>query len=244
MVSLLLVVLASFQPVKTQGTEYCVVKCHIASKHKKVVKPVVKPVVKTEIVREVIIHDPVLVKEQCCKTPVNVVVNVQQSQEQKQVQTQALVEGPVFSLGLRGAVGTWTCGNHLFGLVGLRGHHYPSHLGAEVNTQFYWGHAAQLMVYPVQTGVFNWHLNGGALWFWHQPFAVQDVTRRWDLTAGTGVEVALAKHLALTGDLRVAVPNPGVLDSTPDATGRYMNVGNIVGNSFMRTQFMLGLMFE
>lgn len=149
-------------------------------------------------------------------------------------------------IGIRGAVGAWSCNPHLFGLLGLRFRVLPLHLGLDANTQFYWGDSLMLMVYPIQ-GPLAWHLDAGALWLWKSPgFATQDVPRRWDLAVGTGLEAQLVPHLSLTLDWRLTLPNPGVLGRAawPDADGRYLNTGNVVGNSLLRSQIMLGLMLH
>ncbi len=152
--------------------------------------------------------------------------------------------GPTFGVGARAAIGTMYEGApHVFGLVGVRGRYFPARLGVELNTQFYWGHAVQLMVYPVQ-GKFAWHLDAGALWFYHNSFATQDVPRKWDITVGTGIEWNFIKHLSLTADLRTAIPNPGVMVkyAPVDANGRYLDVGHTIGNSFVGSQLTVGLM--
>lgn len=163
------------------------------------------------------------------------VVNVRSSE-------QAYV-GPSVGIGVRGAVGLWSCSPHVFGLVGLRMRFFPAHLGLEANTQFYWGHSLQAMVYPVQ-GPLAWHLDVGGLWFNHYGFSAQDVPRSWDLLFGTGLEFKVLPHLSLTADYRLTFPNPGAMGNAPDDHGKYLNTGNVVGNSFMRSQLMLGLMLH
>jgi hypothetical protein len=64
------------------------------------------------------------------------------------------------------------------------------------------------------------------------------------MLAATGLEWTLLPHLSLTADLRMTFPN--VFDMNrlawPDSKGRQLNVGNVMGNSFMRTQILLGFM--
>ena len=155
-------------------------------------------------------------------------------------------KGPTFGVGGRAAVATmYEAAPHVFGLVGVRGRLFPARLGLEVNTQFHWGHQVQLLVYPVQ-GKLSWHLDAGALWFYHNSLATQDVPRKWDLTVGTGIEWNFIKHVSLTADLRTAIPNPWVMAkyAPVDANGRYLNVGNTIGNSIVGSQLQLGLMFH
>lgn len=169
-----------------------------------------------------------------------VIVNVTQP---AQAEVKVLPASFSFGLGLRGAVGLWTCNPNVFALVGLRLRIPPAHLGFELNTQFYWGHSAQVMLYPVQ-GPVSWHIDAGVLWFYHNSFSAQDVARRWDMLVGTGLEFRILPHLSLTADWRMTFPN--AFDMTrlayPDADGKYLNVGNVVGNSFLRSQLLLGVM--
>lgn len=176
-----------------------------------------------------------------------VIINIQASEPRVYTVPKKVEKAEPFPLGIgiRGAVGLWSCNPHVFGLVGLRGRLLPAHLGLEVNTQFYWGHSVQLMIYPVQ-GPIAWHLDLGALWFYHYGLSVQDVPRKWDLAVGTGLEVQIVPHLSFTADWRMTVPNPFDMSrlAYPDADGRHLNVGNVVGNSFLRSQLMIGLMLH
>lgn len=148
-------------------------------------------------------------------------------------------------IGLRGAIGLWSCQPHLFGLVGVRGRIPSLALGLELNTQFYWGHSFQVMLYPIQ-GPVSWHIDAGVLWFSHRALAAQDVPRNVDFLVGTGLEFIVVPHLSLTADWRMVAPNFVTMTklATPDASGRHLNVGNVVGNAFLRSQLMLGLMIH
>jgi hypothetical protein len=217
MIALLLTAFLAAAP----SVKYCSVPCH----PKKIAKKS---------------FHAVIVKEQgtCCQAPVNVNVVIQQAQEQHQEQHQALVAPRSSSLvvGLRGAAGASFClPQGYLGLLGLRLHSYPWHLGAEVYTEFYWGYGAQLLFYPVQTHVINWHLNGGAYWFDHIPYVVARQPRQVDLTLGTGLEVEVLPHLYLTGDLRARIPSPIAMAAVGD-------VANTIGTSLIQTQLLLGVM--
>lgn len=229
--------------VSTQPTATCTPP----APKKKVVrkaKPAAKPEVK---------------KEPECNQTVTVVVVPPEPQVKEVVRTvtktqvvfveakpKAEPKGPDFGIGVLGEVGTMVKAKpHVFGLLGVRGRWFPAHLGLELDTQFYWGHAAKLMVYPIQ-GPLAWHLDVGMLWVPHLGFGAQDVPRKWDLTAGTGIEWNFAKNLSLTADWRVSLPNPVTIHKYDrvDANGRYINVGNTIGNSFAGSQLLVGVMYH
>lgn len=180
-------------------------------------------------------------KVACCQNQQVIVVINNTTTETHVVQSTT----PTFGLGLRGAVGLWSCDQHVFGLLGARLRLLPLHLGVEANTQFYWGHSIQAMLYPVQ-GPFAWHLDIGALRMYHLGFSTQDVYRKWDLLVGTGIEAQIVPHLSFTADWRMTFLNPVDMAhwAWPDSTGRYLNSGNVVGNSFLRSQIMVGLMLH
>jgi hypothetical protein len=144
-------------------------------------------------------------------------------------------------VGLRGSIGMWSCNPHVFALVGVRVRAPTIHLGAEVNTQFDWGHSFQVMVYPVQ-GPVSWHIDAGALWIPKYGFSVQDVSRKWDVLLGTGLEFVLIPHLSFIADLRFTTVNP--FDMARLEKNSSLNVGNVIGNSFARTQLMFGLLLH
>lgn len=198
--------------------------------------PVVKPEPEVKVVEKVVEVEKIVYVDRVVEKVVEVPA--------RPADAPVAPAGPTFGVGARAAVGTMYEGApHVFGLVGVRGRWFPARLGVELNTQFYWGHAAQLMVYPVQ-GKFSWHLDAGALWFYHNSLATQDVPRKWDLTVGTGIEWNFMKNVSFTADLRTAIPNPWVMAkyAPVDANGRYLNVGNTIGNSFVGSQLMVGLM--
>jgi len=159
---------------------------------------------------------------------------VSQKQEQKQEQSQQVIINIVtqedrqedrqskpfpLGIGVRGAVGLTACDPHVFGLLGVRARFLPAHLGLELNTQFAWGHSAQLMVYPIQ-GRVAWHLDfGGLLFMRNGP--------QLNLLAGTGVEVQVVPHLSLTADWRMTMSKPFYL-----------------GDSLLKSQLMLGLLLH
>lgn len=179
----------------------------------------------------------------CCDKPVTVVNEIKVAPTPVTViimEEPRLVAKPSFGLGLRGAVGLWSCGPHAFGVVGLRARAFKAHLGAEVNTQFYWGHSAQLMVYPVQ-GPVSVHVDLGAMYIPNRGFGTQDVPRKWDVLVGAGIEVPVLPHISLTADARTTMPNPVDMVALSDQGLRH---GAVIGNSFARTQLMLGVMLH
>lgn len=163
---------------------------------------------------------------------------------------------PSFILGGRAAIGLGAMSPNTEGLLGLRAHFLPLHLGAEVSTSFDYGWATQVLVYPYQGKRLSVHVNTGVLSLGKTFLSTQDVPRTWDLTLGAGVEYKLFKHLSLTGDYRLALPSFVYMaeHSTPvrdeagnqvyGQAGRYLNVGNVVGNSIGAGHFMIGLMLH
>jgi hypothetical protein len=148
-----------------------------------------------------------------------VVVNITMG-EPRLVKVEKKEESKPFPLGIgvRGAVG-FTCNPIVFGLVGVRGRLLPAHLGLEVNTQFAYGHSAQLMVYPIQ-GPIAWHLDfGGLMYLNNGP--------KFNLLAGTGVEVQVVPHFSITADWRMTIAKPFYL-----------------GDSLLKSQLMLGVMLH
>lgn len=234
--------------------------CHTV-KVCKVHKTAVKKVQVHKVVKHFV--RPVQIESECCGHP------QEQQQQQSQHQQVIIITGnnganvsstatatvinvaptydnlPWFGLGLVGAVGFWGCDPYVFGLLGLRARFFPAHLGLGADTQFYWGNDIKLMVYPIQ-GPIAWHLDAGGMWFYHLPFTNQDVSRKWDMLLGTGLEFEVLPHLSVTADWRFTTINPFDLNrmAYPDATGRWVNPGNVVGNAFLRSQFMFGLMLS
>jgi hypothetical protein len=175
---------------------------------KKVVKKPAKPVAPPT---------PVVVKQEQ-KQNQQVIVNIVMG-EPRLVKAEGKPAKPFpLGIGARGALGL-TCNPMFFGVVGVRARLLPAHLGLEVNTQFAYGHSAQLMVYPIQ-GPIAWHLDAGALLFMRTGPQV-------NLLVGTGVEVQLVPHLSLTADWRMTIPRPFYL-----------------GDSLLKSQLMLGLMLH
>ena len=239
LVSSLLVAFLAVAPPVAEPTMECTLSCQPIKKacvcpapkpKKKIVKRIVKPVVPQK-------------QEQKQEQSQQVIIQITASEPRVYTEPKKVEEPFPVGIGLRGAVGLWSCNPNVFGLVGLRGRILPAHLGLEINTQFYWGHSVQAMVYPVQ-GPLAWHLDVGGLWFYRLPFSAQDVPRRWDLLVGTGLEWNFFPHLSLTADWRMTMPNPFDMNrmAWPDANGRHLNTGNVVGNSFLRSQVMIGLM--
>jgi hypothetical protein len=232
----------------TASPDLCLMPCK--PQHKKVVKKVQPP--KVEVVKEI--------TKPCCEAApqinVNVTVNntnksVQnndqlQSQTQNQYIQRQLDEDfdlrPYFQIGVLGGIGFASCVNDPIGLLGVRAKLPRYHIGAQLSTEFYWGHAFQVLVYPISMEFISWHLNGGVGWFYHKALSVQNVPRSWDVLLGTGLEVRVLPFASLTGDVRFNIPNPGELSSL--ASSSHLNVANTVGNSFASPQFMLGLMIH
>lgn len=175
----------------------------------------------------------------------SVVVNVNVGQAQAQAQAEAQV-GPIFIaskrswflLGVRGAVGAAICTPTGIGLLGLRFNVLPIHLGLDVYTEFWHGTGAQLLIYPVQTLPFMWHVNIGVIGFSQKPFVTPDLPRQLDLTLGTGIEVRVLPFLWVTADLQARMANPVAIA----ALGR--DFGTTLGKSLLQTQGMLGLMLR
>jgi len=182
-------------------------------------------VVKELVVKELVVKPPEPTpepKQACCTAPTQVIVNVTEHRVEVRPEPRPQApkkEEPGFGVGVLGAVGIWSCPPHLFGLVGLRARYLPFHLGVEVNTQFAWGHSAQLLVYPVQ-GPIAWHLNFGGL-LYHRDGTF------FNLLAGTGVEVEIVPHFSVTLDWRMTIPKPFNL-----------------GDSLLKSQLMLGLLLH
>lgn len=163
-------------------------------------------------------------------------------------------DDPWFRLMGHVAVGVGARVPHWSGLLGLRVAFPKVHLGAEVYTPFQYGLGFQGLVYPIETKNVNWHLNLGVLGLGKSFLSTQDVPRTWDLTVGTGVEIALVKHLALAIDWRMSVPSPVFIadHSSPvysngnqvtGEAGRYLDVKHVLGNSFTQSQLLVGLLF-
>lgn len=161
---------------------------------------------------------------------------------------------PWYRLMGHAAVGVGARVPHWSGLLGLRAHFPKVRLGAEAYTAFSYGMGLQGMVYPYQGEKLNWHVNLGVLGFGNRYVSTQDVPRPWDLTLGTGVEYRFHKHFAFAADWRWAIPSPifvaqhgwpkfdaGTKVLGPD--GRYLDVKQVLGNSFTESHLMLGLLF-
>lgn len=230
MLSIILALSLSASPVSVNVPAGCQLRCNTTHHTKKVTKKAVAVVVRPQA--------------PCCQAApaVNVIVNVQQQQQQAQGQAQLLADRPFLVAGILGAAGTsWCQPQPLFGLLGLRLRIPAIHLGAEAYTEFYWGSGVGVLLYPVQTRAINWQVNLGAYWFQRRPYVLADVPRRLDLTAGTGLEISILPHLALTADLRTRIPNPVALSMLE---GQGLSVGNAVSNGLLQTQLMLGLMIH
>lgn len=183
-----------------------------AKKPAKKRKPTAKPAAPAEA--------PPVVKqeqEQSQQVVINVVVPPPQPQH-RPAPPPKKAEPADFGVGGRGAMGI-TCNPSIFGLVGVRGRYLPLHLGLEVNTQFAYGHSAQVMVYPVQ-GPIAWHLDFGGLLFVREG-------AQFNLLAGTGVEVEIVPHFSATADWRMTIPKNFSL-----------------GEALLSSQLMLGLMLH
>lgn len=113
---------------------------------------------------------------------------------------------PAMPLGflLRGAAGATLCKGTPVGLLGLR---YRTgagrgHFGAEVYSLFTNGPVGfQALVYLLAFDYLRWHINAGLMHTLNgHHTAVNDVPRSWDFSAGSGLEIPLGHHLALTAD--------------------------------------------
>lgn len=250
-VSLLVMALAATEPGMVCRSK-TVTSCHLDDH---CVCPAVKPKAKKIVKR----HPVVLVPATPVQAQKQAEAQKQQQSQNQQVIVQIIASEPriyteprkeeveaasPWGIGVLGAVGLFSCDPHVFADVGIRAR-FPLHLGLEVNTQFYWGHSAQLLIYPIQ-GPISWHLDVGGHWFYHYAFSAQDVPRKWDMLFGTGLEFNVLPHLSIIADWRVTMPNPGTFGrySNPDERGVYLNPGNVVANSFARSQLMLGLMLH
>lgn len=139
-------------------------------------------------------------------------------------------------------------------LVGVRLWAPRLNLGVEAYSSFSYGFGIQGLVYAYRAKDFDWHLNAGVLGLGKNLISVSDVPRDWDLTVGTGVEYKVAKFLVLTADYRWSIPDPlyvsdhnqPVLDANGTQVygqaGRYLDTGNVVGNSLTQGHFLFGVM--
>jgi hypothetical protein len=162
---------------------------------------------------------------------------------------------PSFVIGPRLALGLGVREPNVSGLVGLRAHYRPAHLGLEAYYLFDYGVGAQLLVYPYQGEKLDVHVNAGAL-FPGSYLSVNDVPRTWDLTVGAGLEYQVVRHVSLTLDWRWATPSPVFMAEHDDPlfdpagrqvygnAGRYLDVGAVMGNSFTQSQVLLGVMIR
>lgn len=148
---------------------------------------------------------------------------------------------PIVGVGLRVGLGASTCVRSPIPLVGVRIR--GGLFGVDISSHFAYGGNIQALLYPVRGDV-SWYVGAGVLGFGTRYLSAIDVPRTWDITAGTGIEWKFLKHLSLFADLRTSVPNPVVLSTLaqPDADGRHLNVGNVVGNSLWRSQVFAGIM--
>lgn len=147
-------------------------------------------------------------------------------------------ERPSWLLGIRGAGGAAFCAPAGIGLIGLRANYLPWHLGVDVYTEFWHGTGAQVLLYPVQTRIVMWHVNGGAIWFNQRPFLLPNLPRQVDMTLGTGLELRVLPILWVTADLQVRMPNPVAIAATGE------RFSTVLGKSLVQTQGMLGLMLR
>jgi hypothetical protein len=218
-------------------------------------KPVVKKVAK-KTAKKAIVMPPVRI----VAVPSEVTVESPAPTEWRVTKGRANVtwiekkDDPWFRLLGHAAVGVGARDPHFSGLLGLRAHFPKVRLGAEAYSAFAFGFGLQGMVYPVQSKDVNWHLNLGVIGFGSQLLSTQDVPRTWDLTAGTGVEIKLVKHLSLAIDWRMSIPSPVFIagHSNPlyvagkqilGPDGKYLHVGNVMGNSLTQSQLLVGLLF-
>lgn len=139
------------------------------------------------------------------------------------------------------------------GLLGLRVKVPAASLGVEAYTAFDYGLGIMALVYPYQDDILAWHLNLGVLGWQGERLSTWDVPRTWDITAGTGIEVKLMKHLSFTFDYKASLPSPIFIaeHSSPvfvdgaqilGEDGRYLDVKHVLGNSFLEGQLMFGLL--
>lgn len=144
---------------------------------------------------------------------------------------------------------------HFSGLLGVRARYKPFHLGAELYSAFNQGTALQLMGYTVQ-GKLSHHIDLGVVFNGKELLSTKDVPRSWDMLIGTGIEYRIHKNVSLTADWRMVMPNPVYIAQhsspvyNPDGTqvmgeaGKYLDVKQVLGNSFTQSQFLLGVLLH
>jgi hypothetical protein len=142
-------------------------------------------------------------------------------------------------VGVRAAVGLFACGPNVFSLVGIRARMPRIHLGVDIDHQFYWGTALSALVYPIQGKAVNWHIDTGVIVSSQSPMTNRSVARGWDFAIGTGLEIHLLSHVSATVDWRYSFPNLSVFRAYDD---RILNTGNVMGNAFIQSQLMIGVM--
>jgi hypothetical protein len=107
---------------------------------------------------------------------------------------------------LLGEVGPKFCGREMRGLVGLRFHHLPTHLGLELEDMWYRGGGGRLMLYPYQSDHLMLHLNAGVHFDEPKAPSYADVDRKWDWAAGAGAELPITDSIGLVADWRLFMP--------------------------------------
>jgi hypothetical protein len=156
---------------------------------------------------------------------------------------------PHWVVGGWAAIGLGVRDPYVTGNVGLLVHQTQAHLGLRVYSVLQYGVAAQLLPYVYQGDRVNLHIIDPGVLITGSPFAQlgdADIGRRVDILIGAGVEVKLTCHLALTADLRTAIPDPAVLARSCNDCGAKTRVdaGAAVGNAFASTQLLLGLLLH
>ena len=203
----------------------------------KPVCPVVEPTVVTkEVVKEVPVPGPVVIKE--------VVVT-------KEVVKLVEKEDP-WEIMVYGQFGAhWNTNGYPSTMptqTNLNGYPFNNWGSWNVGTEFHLKHIRMglrtyvgnngigglVQVFPVQ-GRLNWYIGAGGA-YTQYPFyrpTVPYVQRYFDIQVGTGVEYAFTPHLVGLADLKGGFPIPWT--NAPSLTW------NDVGNSFMQSQFLVGL---
>lgn len=152
-----------------------------------------------------------------------------------------VVFGGWAALGL-GVRDPYTSGN-----IGLLLQVPKAYVGLRVYSALQYGVGVQFLPYVyrgnrVQVHVLDpgYLITGGPFKYLSDP----DVPRHIDLLVGAGVQVKLTCHLALTADLRTAIPDPTKLKDCVGSSGQRVDAAAAVGNAFAATQLLVGLLLH
>jgi hypothetical protein len=152
------------------------------------------------------------------------------------------------------ALGVGVRDQYVQGNVGLQLEFPKARLGLRAFTALNYGVGFQALIYPYRSDRLKIHIVDPGVLVTGDPFSYTnntDVPRRVDLLLGAGVQVKLICNLDLTVDWRVNIADPGMLARDGGVTitsgpraGKFLEAGNVVGNSFSSSQVLLGLLLH